>query len=65
MSIAFQMNLSTMKTMMHAPAATTMRLCSKYARRRATHRPAAADATDDVEYSMAGTVIAASTAYGM
>jgi hypothetical protein len=47
------------------PAATVRRLRSKNARINPTTKPAIADGIDEVEYSIAGIVMLASTAYGM
>lgn len=50
---------------MQAPTATVSKLRSKKASKRATVKPAAAEQIELVEYKMAGSVIAAKTAYGM
>ena len=55
---------STRKTAAQAQLATVIRLFPKYAVRRAAPKPAAAESRPDVEYKIAGKVMAASVAYG-
>ena len=58
-------NRSTIKTAPTAPKATVKRLWFRYAKITATISPTTADAMPDVEYRIAGSVIAVNTAYGV